>query len=147
MRWALPGKILRSERGVALPIAVGVLLISTMLAAVAVTSGITATSQSRQDLNVKRAIAAAVAGINVATYRLNKLANVLTTTLPCVSLNAQTGVLHVEAALGDGWCSEQNEALDQGGSFSYRASNAVRVDVGGQDVWQRKIVSVGEVGG
>jgi hypothetical protein len=147
MAWASPTRSLRSERGVALPVAVGVLAVTSMLAAVAVASGMTATSQSRQDRNMKRAIAAADAGINVAMYRLNKLANVQTTTLPCVSVNAQTGVLYVEAVLGDGWCREQNEEIEDGGSFSYRVSNAVGVDVAGQDVWQRKIVSVGVING
>lgn len=145
--WASRARDLRSERGVALPVAVGVLVVSGMLAAVALAWGMTATSQSRQDRSVKRAIAAADAGINVATYRLNKLANVLTTTLPCVSANAQTGVLYVEAVLGQGWCREQSEALEEGGSFIYRVSNTVRVDAAGQDVWQRKIVSVGLVNG
>jgi hypothetical protein len=147
MSWASLNAKLRSERGVALPVAVGVLVVSGMLAAVAVASGMTAGTQSRYDRNVKRAIAAADAGINVATYRLNKLANVLTTTLPCFTVNAQTGALYAEAVLGDGWCREQGESIEDGGSFSYRVSNAVHVDVEGQDVWQRKIVAVGDSNG
>jgi hypothetical protein len=139
--------LLRSERGVALPVAVGVLMISGLLAAVAATSAFTANSQSYRDRNVKRAIAAADAGINVGTYRLNALASVLTTTLPCVSLNVETGVLNIEAVLADTWCREQTEELDDGASFRYRVSNAVRVSVDGQDVWQRKIVATGIVHG
>ena len=149
MRLVLLGRIRHSEQGLAIPIALAVLLISGIVAAVAMASSLAATSQSRRDRNAKRAIAAADAGIDVATYRLNKLANVLTTVLPCVSLNAQTRVLYVEAVVGDGWCREQSEELEQGGSFTYRVSNAVRFHDADQDqdVWQRKIVSVGTVNG
>jgi Tfp pilus assembly protein PilX/cytoskeletal protein CcmA (bactofilin family) len=140
-------RLLRSERGVALPVAVSVLMVSGALAGAAATSAVTGDRQSNRDRSVKRAVAAADAGLNIAAYRLNHFATALTPTLQCVSLNATSGLLQVEAALGDNWCREQTEDLGEGTIYRYRVSTRVLVNVGGQSVWQRKIVSTGIANG
>jgi Tfp pilus assembly protein PilX len=134
---------LRSERGIALPVAVSALMITGALAGAAATSAMTADRGSTRDRSVKRAVAAADAGLSIAAYRLNHFAKALTPTLQCVSLNATTGLLQVEAALGDNWCREQTEDLGEGASYRYRVSTRVQTTIGGQLVWQRKIVSTG----
>ena len=60
----------------------------------------------------------------------------------CVVVNG-LGILVVEVVQGDGWCRAQAEDLGQGASFSYRVSARRPVTVGGQQVWQRDIVSTG----
>lgn len=138
---------LRCERGIALPVAVSALMITGALAGAAATSAMTADRGSTRDRGVKRAVAAADAGLSIAAYRLNHFAKSLTPTLQCVSLNATTGLLQVEAALGDNWCREQTEDLGEGTSYRYRVSTRVQATVGGQLVWQRKIVSTGVANG
>jgi Tfp pilus assembly protein PilX len=144
------GRLLRSERGVALPVAVSMLMASGALAGVAATSAITSDRQASRDRNVKRAVAAADAGIDVGVYRLNKFALSLNATNQCVTMNG-SGVLAVEPVNADGtaagWCRAQTESLGEGASFTYRVSQRQQVNVGGQDVWQRKVVAVGLVNG
>ena len=115
------------------------------LAAVATGSAITVTRQSNRDVDVKRAIAAADAGTEVATFRLNKFAATLTTGTPCVT-DPGTGVLTVTGVVADGWCPRQTEDLGDGASFSFRVSTPLRVRVAGQDVWQRRVVATGAAG-
>ena len=138
---------LRSESGIALPVSVSVLLITGALAAVAATSAMTANRQSSQDKFVKRAVAAADAGIDVGKFRLNKFATVLTATNQCVSKNSTTGALYVETVEADGWCRAQTEDLGEGASYSYRVSGRTTAMVGGQSVYQRKIVATGLMSG
>ncbi len=138
---------LRSESGIALPVAISVLMITGALAAAAATSAMTANRQSSRDKFVKRSVAAADAGIEIGKFRINKFATVLTATNQCVSKNASTGVLYVESVQADGWCREQTEDLGDGVTYSYRVSGRTTSFVGGQDVNQRKIVATGLVGG
>ncbi len=135
--------LLRREEGIALPVAVAALMIVAALAGAAATSAVTATRQSSRDNDVKRAVAAADAGLEVGVYRLNKFATVLDDTSQCVVLSAPGGALVSEAVQADGWCRAQTEDLGEGASFSYRVSGRQQVTVGGQDVWQRDIVATG----
>jgi Tfp pilus assembly protein PilX len=134
--------LLGGEEGIALPVAVAALMIVGALAGAAATSAVTATRQSSRDGNVKAAVAASDAGLQVGVFRLNKFANILDDTGQCVVANG-SGTLVVEVVQGDGWCRAQTEDLGQGASFSYRVSARKPVTVGGQQVWQRDIVSTG----
>jgi hypothetical protein len=133
---------LACERGVAVPAAVALLFAVSALGAVAATQGVVSSKQSSRDRAVKRAVASADAGIEAATYRLNKLN---TTELLCVVVGA-TG-LAVEPVQADGWCSAQTEDLGEGASFSYRVSSGSLALVNGQQLLQRKVVSTGTVNG
>ena len=64
---------LRSERGVALPVVMGVLLVLSILAAVVITEAVHSSDYAGQDTDGKRALAAAETGIETAVYRTNKL--------------------------------------------------------------------------
>jgi hypothetical protein len=140
------GSKARSEDGIALVLSIMVMMVVMALAGVAVASALEATDQSRQDRRVKQAISAADAGMDVALYRLNKFASLLTDTVECVTSAPATGILRGEVVLPDGWCPPQTEELGSGATFTYRVSAPVRLDNGGQDVWQRKVVSTGAVG-
>ena len=133
---------LRSERGIALPAALIMLFVITSLAAAIASGAVTASDQSQRDKNVKFAVAAADAGIEAATYRVNKL---VPGTTQCVVL--VNGTLTLQTVAADGWCPTQTEDMGDGASYSYRVSPAVPVTVSGEKLLQRKIVSTGTVRG
>jgi hypothetical protein len=131
------------EQGIALPAALMMLMIIASIAAALMTGAITASSQSTHDRGVKRAIAAADAGLEAATYRINKLTP---SSLACV-VRGVASQLVIEPLQPDGWCREQTEDLGNGASFNYRVKAAVQLPLNGQWVLQRKIVSAGTVNG
>jgi hypothetical protein len=132
----------RSEQGIALPVALLILMVVSLLAAAVALTAVAGSSQSRRDRGVKRAVAAADAGISAALYRLNKLNP---QPLTCVVLDPTLNppALSLEAIPAGGWCEPQTEELGDGASYSYRVSAAVNVTVNGQDLLQRRIVSTG----
>jgi hypothetical protein len=139
-------RCLGSEEGIALPAALMILLAVSTIAIGVVATTVTSSHQSSRDRSVKRAIAAADAGLDLATYRLNKLT---VKNLECVvtgTAQNATG-LTIEPVQPDGWCREQTEDLGEGASFSYRVKGGVQVNVNGQNLIQRKIVSTGTVNG
>jgi hypothetical protein len=121
-----------------MPVAVALLFAIAALGAVGATQAVVSSKQSSQDRAVKRAVSSADAGLEAATYRLNKL-NV--SELLCVVVGA-TG-LTVEPIQPDGWCPAQTEDLGESASFSYRVSGASLANINGQQLLQRKIVSTG----
>ena len=125
-----------------LPVAVAALMVVGLLAAAAATSAVTANRQSSHDSNTKAAVAAADAGLEVGVFRLNKFATILDETAQCVVQNP-AGTLVAEVVEADGWCPAQTENLGEGVSYSYRVSGRKSATVGGQQVWQRDIVSTG----
>jgi Tfp pilus assembly protein PilX len=135
-----------------MPITISVLVMAAMLAAVAASSAVTAQRGSTRDRGVKRAVEAADAGLNVAAYRMNKFATVLTYSgagaKPCVDSSGATLTTVALATSGSpGWCPPQTETLGDGGSFTYRTSDRYAATFAGQAVSQRKIVSTGTVNG
>jgi hypothetical protein len=122
-----------------------ILVLSTIGTAVLATT-ISASHQSTRDRSVKRAIAAADSGLQTALYRMNK---VEPQDLECVVSGTVSGVttLAIEPVQADGWCREQTEDLGEGASYSYRVKGGVQVNVNGQNLLQRRIVSAGIVGG
>ena len=133
----------KSEQGIALPAALMLLFIVASLAAALMTSAIAASGQSNRDRGVKRAVAAADAGLEAAIYRINKLTP---GSLKCI-VRGVAGQLVVESVQVDGWCREQTENLGDGATYSYRVRAAVQAPVNGQQLLQRKIVSTGTVNG
>lgn len=131
---------LGSEHGLALPAALIFLFVIMTLGTVVAATAMTGTHQAGRDRSVKRAIAAADAGLAAAIYRVNKLAP---KSLECV-VEGSTGLV-IEGAQADGWCRAQSEDLGDGASFTYRVRAAQQVTVNGQRLLQRKIVSTGNV--
>lgn len=138
-------RLLDDQRGVALPVALAVLFAVATLAAIAARSGVTANTQSFRDRNVKRAIQAALAGVDATIYQMNLLEPA---EKECVVRGAG-GALQVSPAPVSGWCSAQTESLDSGAAYSVEASQStqLRMNSNGQYVTFRKIVSTGTVNG
>jgi hypothetical protein len=76
--------LLRSEQGMALPVALFAMIATMALASAAVLASIDVQQGSTRDNNSKKAIAAADAGASVALLRLNRFKSSLSTATPCV---------------------------------------------------------------
>jgi Tfp pilus assembly protein PilX len=82
-------QVFRSEEGVALPVATGLMLVVSLLVVGFLTVSLRVSDTSVEDRSSKRALAAAEAGLQTAIYRLN-------------TLNA-TAVANASKCLGAGW--------------------------------------------
>jgi hypothetical protein len=129
----------RSEEGIAYPAAMMMLLIIGSIAFAMTINSVSANNQASRDRGVKRAVAAGEAGLNVATYRMNKLTP---SALLCVVRGVASQLL-TEPLQVDGWCRAQTEELGDGASYSYRVSAGLGVLEGGQSLLQRKVVATG----
>jgi len=139
MRLRIPD--LAGERAIALPIALAVLTSVAGLATVAARAAVVTQHQAYRDTSTKRAIQAAVSGLNAATYRTNLLQP---NGQQCVVKDGATGALGLATVQADGWCAAQTETLSDGASFSMRVSAATSVSGGGgQDLLERKVVATG----
>jgi len=130
---------LRSERAIALPLAMMALLVVSALSTVAAAAATSGVGQSSKDGGVKRALAAVDAGLQTALYRTNRISNIPD---KCVTAGSG-GNLQVADPLTDGWCPPQTEDLGEGSSYTYRVSTGTSVAENGQNLIQRRIVSIG----
>jgi len=147
--------MLRSERGsVALPAAVGMLMLTLALGAVAVGQATTALDGSSRDVRVKRALQAADAGLETALWRNNTLSEALNAplaTLTC-AVRVSGGALDLVAPQGIGgaqWCPASGpEEIGNSESFTYSITALGAIDLDGlESTLDRKIVSMGSAGG
>ncbi len=142
---------LAAQAGIALPVAIIVLFILTMLIAAAVSVALDTNSSTLRDNNVKAALEAAETGLRVATYRLNML-----------DPGAEKCINKTEATVPEkgNYCQEKEaEQLGNHSEFSYTTTRALEAGVAGDDecvgatvenksgVIQRCITSVGTVNG
>jgi hypothetical protein len=115
---------LRSERGMALPVALFAMISSMALAGAAVIATVDVQRGSHRDNSSKSAIAAADAGANIARQRLARYAYVLDAeTAPCLSVGS-TGLLTASAAEtvgGSSWCPPVSGTVG-GATYSYRVT-------------------------
>jgi Tfp pilus assembly protein PilX len=141
-------RLLRSEDGVALPVAAGMLMVISILAVGFFTVSTRVNDTSVDDRSSKRALAAAEAGLQTAVYRLNLLnqsaqanaANCLTTTWV-----APTG----------GECPGQTDSIGNGAEYTYYVTPATTAGSAGcialpgvaTSSADRCITSVGTAGG
>src|SRR5688572_19536675 len=132
------------ESGVALPVALGVLMVVGGLATVAAKASIVAGNQSFRDISVKRATQAAFAGVQALRYQTNLMQPGVT---QCVAKDAGTGALAAVPVQTDGWCEPQSEELGDGASYTARISSSTALTANGQLLAQRRIVSSGTVNG
>lgn len=137
-------RLVRSERGIAVPTVLGAIVAGMALAGVAVTSSIMAQRGTDRDSAAKRALAVADAGAEVALYRQNK---VLTTdVLRCVNENV-LGDLVAGTPLADGWCSQRTGNV-AGGTYTYRVKPWTIVGTVQSGLKRElKVVSTGTVDG
>jgi hypothetical protein len=114
-------QLIRSEQGMALPVALFAMISGTGVATAAVISTVNVQQGSHRDSSTKSAIAVADAGANIARLRIDRYAEVLATK-PCLRLNP-SGTLEGTTAESDGWCPKVEGAVG-GGSYAYRVSPA-----------------------
>lgn len=103
----------------ALPAALFATIASLGLGSAAVIASVDSQRGTGHDQDSKNAIAAADAGASVALMRLNRYANALNTSTPCLGLSGST--LVVTGADVDGWCPAIGGDVG-GSSYSYRVS-------------------------
>jgi hypothetical protein len=139
--------LLKSERGVALPVASGMLLVVSLLIGGFFTVSLRVNDTSADDRNSKRALAAAEAGLQVAIYRLNQLNQTVSTTRS-VSCLTTTWV-----APTSGNCPGVTEQLGNGAQYTYYvtheggASGCVQLPGTSPTTLDRCITSIGRAGG
>lgn len=114
-------RLARSERGMALPVALFAMVAGTALASAAVVASVNVQTGSHRDSSAKSAIAVADAGANIARMRIDRYAAVLATK-PCLKLNS-SGKLEGTTAGSDGWCPQVSGTVG-GGTYAYRVSPA-----------------------
>ena len=107
-------RALRSQRGVALPVVMGAMLVLTLLSAAMFSTAIRSSADAGSDTNAKRALATAEAGFQTASYRLKKLAPGATMCLTTVAVAPTAGECPASAPEGAG----------PGATFSYRVTQA-----------------------
>jgi hypothetical protein len=101
---ALGGR-LSSERGIAVPMVMFLVIAAFATASVAVVSSVRAQQGTSRDLDTKDALAVAEAGAHQALFRYNAVAADQT----CVAPQTLSG----------GWCTAATGALPDGGTFTY----------------------------
>lgn len=111
MKRSLRGS-LRDESGMAMIIALSVLLIVGALAGTAVTISVQTNTSARSDANRKEALEAAEAGLQIANYRLDMLA----------PANSQCVTTAVALPDNSGYCQGPTTTLGNGASYSYVTS-------------------------
>lgn len=141
-------RLTAAEDGIAMAVAVMILFVVLTLATAAITASVQTTSTTQRDNSVKTALAAAEAGLETATYRMNMLH-------PEESGKYCIGQSAVEVASETGgYCKGVEETLGNGSKFTYWTSEAlgsssscVGQSVTSQDtVLQRCVVAEGAVG-
>ena len=136
-------RLCASESGVALPVALAVVMVVSALASVAARAAIVSNNQTERDMRVKQATQAAFAGLQALRYQVNLLQPPAT---HCVLKDATTGALSVAVSQSNGWCDAQTEDLGDGLSYTARISSGTNVTVNSQLLSTRRIVSTGSSG-
>jgi hypothetical protein len=133
----------RSERGMALPVALFAMVSAMALAGAAVVATTNVQSGAHRDDSTKSALAAADAGANVARSRQARYAFILNSSNPCLAMSSgklQKGFS--EQAGGQAWCPAISGSTGEG-QYSYRVS-PVGTSCGGEELC---VVSTGTVDG
>jgi hypothetical protein len=144
-----------SQRGsVALPAAVGMLVLTLALGAVAVTSATRALDGSNRDIRVKRAVQAANTGLETALWRTNTLSEAVNNPLGLLTcaVRVSGGAINMLAPQGIGgaqWCPQSGpEEIGSSESFSYRISALADVELDDlESTLERTIVATGTSAG
>jgi Tfp pilus assembly protein PilX len=141
-------QLLRSEDGVALPVASGLLLVVSILVVGFFAVSLRVNDTSVEDRSAKRALAAAEAGLQTAIYRLNSL-NASATDNATRCLRAGW-----ENPQPNGECLGLTESLGNGAEYTYFVTPASSASAGCVTVpgtvtttSDRCITSIGTVGG
>jgi Tfp pilus assembly protein PilX len=141
---------MKSQDGVALPVASGLLLVVSLLVVGFFTVSLRVNDTSVEDRSSKRALAAAEAGLQMAIYRLNQNnATAATNTNRCFRTTWET------PNVSTGECLGQNESLGNGAQYTYYVTPATAAASAGcvvlpgvaTSTTDRCVTSVGTVAG
>jgi Tfp pilus assembly protein PilX len=138
----------KAQDGVALPVAVGMLMVLSILVVGFFTVAMHANTVSISDRSSKRALAAAEAGLQTALYRLHQLSRTPDPIAPTSCLTTLWVGLQP-----DGQCPGRTETLGNGATFSYwvtpegGATGCVEMPGRTSTARDRCITSVGTVAG
>jgi hypothetical protein len=105
----------RSERGMALPVAMFATVASISLGGAAIMASVDVQQGTKRDSSAKSAIAAADAGARVAMMRLNRNQVLMTGTTRCVGPNGEIQVPQL-----NGWCPETLPETVGSSTFTYQ---------------------------
>jgi Tfp pilus assembly protein PilX len=104
--------LIRIERGIAMPLALGMLLLVTLVAGGVASVALNASDEARDDRNAKRALAAAETGLQVANLRLNNAPTLGATSCLVGASSGTECPTYAEGNLGTGaiyrfWVSQE----------------------------------------
>lgn len=127
-------RVCADERGVALPLALVMLVTVLLLAGVALATATRSLDSQQHDLGRRKAAAAALSGLRMETYRMNKLKLDLSAALrvpgtpvaevtQCLVGVGTSGFTVTRlASVGGSWCPSLRTELGDGASFATRTS-------------------------
>jgi hypothetical protein len=133
---------LTDPAGFAMPIVIVVSMVLMIVAAVAVTSGLNATTSSNRDRQVKVARQAADAGLELALYHINAV--MAGQALPCLSRDGAGNMTMVDySPPGGQWCAPVTDTMADGSTIAYQLSRETPVTGTSPEQVTRRIVATG----
>lgn len=112
-------QLLRSQDGVALPVASGMLLVISLLVVGFFTVSLRVNDTSVEDRSSKRALAAAEAGLQIAVYRLNQLNGTDEAIREASCLTGTPTPTWEEPTAGECPAVHEDESLGNGAEYTY----------------------------
>lgn len=119
-------RLLRDERGIALPTAMLITVIGLGLATVPIMASVNTQSGDRRDQASDAALAAADSGIDIAITRQTQMASTLSTSKPCVKKTVVESTRYkLEAVAPQGaWCPQVGPETVGNSTYVYRVKPA-----------------------
>lgn len=122
MRGLLANPRLASESGVALPAAIIVLFIVTLLSAAAVSVAVSTSTSTTRDANRKEALQAGETAVRVATYRLTMVKPYVNAAAPTEKPTCVGTASTEESPAANGYCESKKEGLGNGAEYKFWTS-------------------------
>jgi hypothetical protein len=132
---------LSDHAGFAMPVVVGVSAVLMLVATLAVSTGLNATTGSNRDRQVKVSRQAADAGMELALFHLNTV--VAGQAQPCATRDASGSYTLAGYAAGGEWCAPVTETLADGSTVQYQVSKETPIAGTHPEQVTRKIVATG----
>jgi hypothetical protein len=132
---------LREQGGFAMPVVIAVSSLLMLVAAVAVTSGLSSTTSSNRDRQVKVSRQAADAGLELALFHLNAV--MAGEAQPCAARDAAGNFTLTGYAAGGQWCAPVTDTMADGSKVEYQVSAETSIPGTNPEQVTRKIVATG----
>jgi hypothetical protein len=129
------------QAGFAMPVIIAASAVMMMVAVAAVSAGLSATTSSNRDRQVKVSRQAADAGIELALFDLNTV--VAGQALPCAARDAAGVYTMTGYAAGGEWCAPVSRTLADGSTIEYRVSKELPIAGTNPERVMRKVVATG----